>query len=1107
MAKNSSSVLDFVKTCKTQSAGSTEPTFYPAIQTLLNTIVNEKKHLGKLHIQVNPRKVEGGMPDLRIEREADQLIGVVEVKHPEKVRNDDLPDLCSKEQVQRYREAFGTVLVTNLTRWILLTPDRGTTKKELKEAPQCTLLTALDDEPEEKDIAALLGLLEQFLDSQPQSENRPKPLALKLARRAQILHKEVLTQLHTEAESHDGEMLAMLRNASTALRSDFAYDGETPPEGVMEAFADTVAQAVTYGLFYARLADRDIEHFTLGEALARFPQSVPVLYDLITLATKPAYRGKPFADAVRSVVSLLALCDPNTVEANLLKEKKHDPVVYLYEDFLHAYNPNVQDVRGVYYTPHEIVQYMVKITGEILDKHFGIPTLSDERVALLDPAAGTGTFLLEFLKTALANVQKARRRAWVQKAVEGGEDGKDRRMFGFELLPAPYVILHQRINQLLTSLGAPIADNKRAGVYLTNTLENPEWEIETKVQEKTHGYIPHEELDKMLHDKLRDTLPSFRKEMEEATSVKQWSPVLVVMGNPPWQGHSRNTGAFAEWLVQPYFFNEGDETKGKLDDIKLSKWIKNDYVKFLRFAQWKIDEAPDPINHGIVALITDHSWLSSRVFAGMRSHLLRHFSHAYIVDLHGNSRKREFPPEGKANEPVFQIQQGVAITFLVKEQGHTYRPDGKLAEVRYVDVWGTENEKQHWMESHGLSGIKDVQTPIAPHYKIGNAAGTAEGIPLENVMTPIRGRTGVMSGRDHFSMAFTRKEMEQHLKDLVQMPDQEFRRKYAKGDNLLKDADGWSVDAARESYTANPNDTPTTSILYRPFDKRWHAYGKVTSSRPGAINRAFIDQENNVAIILCPDSGTAGGRYWTSCWATKTATDVNVFRRGGGYIFPKKLADGTPGIRNEVLEALSTAYKRPVTLDDAFYYLYGLFWTPEYRKQFQADLLDGYPPVIFPTDAAAFFKVPQRGKSLIDLHTLSDPNLDDSTSVVDFPVAVTSDVIIESPHYDKESRRYYLNTTVYAEPIEPEVMEFSVGGYQSVLHEYVAARDGRTWTEEDYKAWVKAIDAIRKTSAIQTELDRIYPRLSEKTLQLEDVLPTREVLKMQHPDPPQQKLL
>jgi len=708
-------VLRFVQTCQKQSAGSTEPTFYPALQALLETLAGKGSHLKGLQIQVNPRKTEGGMPDLLLKIGADQLIGVVEVKHPAKVSNDTFFDLCVGEQVKRYRDAFGTVLVTNLTRWILLTPEMGSTKKDLKTAPACILLDSLEDEVDESAAAGLVTLLDQFLDSLPQAESRPKPLAQKMARRAQILYQEVLSELQAESAGQDGEMLTMLRNASNALRSDFSYVGNVPPMEVMESFADTVAQAVTYGLFYARLDARNRDDFSLGNALSHFPQSVPVLYELISLATKPAYSGSPFADAVRSIVALLALCDPEQVQANLLKEKKHDPVVYLYEDFLHAYNPQVQDVRGVYYTPPEIVRYMVKVTGEILTKHFGIATLNDERVAILDPASGTGTFLLEFLKTALDNVQTARRRAWVQKAVAGGADGKERRVFGFELLPAPYVILHQRIHQLLDQLGAPLDPQERAGVYLTNTLENPEWEIETEVRKSSKGFVPNQDLDQMLHEKLRDALPSFRKEMEEATGVKQWSPVLVVMGNPPWQGHSRNTGVFAEWLVRPYFFNEGDESKGKLDNIKLSKWIKNDYVKFFRFAQWKIDEAPDPLNHGVVALITDHSWLRSRVFAGMRAHLLRHFSHAYIVDLHGNSRKREFPPAGQANEPVFQIQQGVAITFLVKEPRHQHRPDGALADVHYIDVWGTYEEKSGWMASSGLDHIAEPQTLIAPH--------------------------------------------------------------------------------------------------------------------------------------------------------------------------------------------------------------------------------------------------------------------------------------------------------------------------------------------------------------------------------------------------------
>lgn len=1108
MSNAADQISNFYAECQRQLAGSTEPTFYPALQTLFTDFITEN-HNGQLHVQVNPSKVEGGMPDLRIEDKNGLLIGVVEVKHPSKVSNDQLLALCTKEQVERYREAFGVVLVTNLTRWILLDPHVGTTMKQLREAPQCTLAAGMDDEAVEADTSKQLSfLLDTFFSCAPIPESRPKPLAKRLARRAQILYEEVLKQVRLEAQEGEGELLMLLRNASTALRSDFVFkEDEEPPEEVMKAFADTIAQAVTYGLFYARLRDESPDQFTLGEAIAHFPQSVPVLYDIITLALKPNYRQSAFADAVRIIADVLRVCDPEKVKRELAKERKKDPVIYLYEDFLAEYNPEIRDTRGVYYTPAEVVQYMVKVTGEILEKHYGIASINDERVAFLDPAAGTGTFLLEFLRTALKSVQKARRRAWVQKAVAGGEDATKRRMFGFELLPAPYVILHQRINHMLEEMGAPLAAGERAGVFLTNTLENPEWEL-AKVIDK-QGKYSHDELHKALHANLKkvNALPSFRKETEDATLIKQEAPILVIIGNPPWEAHSKNKSAFIEELINPYFFNEGNPEKGKLKGIKLSKWVRNDYVKFLRFAQWKIDEAPDPLPYGVVSMITDHSWLRSRVFGGMRPHILRHFSHVYIVDLHGNSRKREFPPEGKANEPVFAIQQGVAMAFFVKEEGHEYVPDGPLAEVRYIDLWGTYGEKADWLEKSGLEAISDLQELKAPHYKIGNAAGVEEGYDIEEVASEIGGRTGVMSGRDNFSTAFSQKEMQQRLDDLVNAPEAEFRQKYGKGGKPLRDVRDWNYEEVKANYHADPSTTPVVPILYRPFDLRWHGYGRVTSSVPGAMNRAFIDQQKNYAIILCPDSDAAGGEKWSSCWATHTVTDVNIFRRGGGYMFPLYMPDGTQGIRQEVLDALKEAYGSDVALEEAFAYLYGLFWTPAYREEFQADLLDGYPPVIFPTDYSRFHKIAAVGQELLEYHTLMSKKLSDAAEVVDFPESEGVDVVVNSPEYDREARRYYFNEKVYAEPIHPEEFDFSVGGYTSVLDDYVKERVGRVWTEEDYSHWVKAVDAIRKTHDAQNALDKAYPALRKELLRLEDYESMQAVLEQSSSDGPQQRLL
>ena len=334
---------------------------------------------------------------------------------------------------------------------------------------------------------------------------------------------------------------------------------------------------------------------------------------------------------VETLSALLAHADMDAILENFgHSTRQEDPVVHFYETFLAAYNPQERERRGVYYTPEPVVSYIVRSVDHLLKEKFHRPTgLADTNTMILDPATGTGTFLY-FVIREIYEALENQRGTWDTYV----RNHLLPRVFGFELLMAPYTVAHMKLGIELREMGYTFRDEGRLGVYLTNTLEET-----ARASEAMFSQFIAEEAD-------------------AATAVKRDRPIMVVLGNPPYSGHSANKGKWIDGLVRDYYFVDG-QPLGERNP----KWLQDDYVKFIRFGEWRINQTGE----GVLAFVTNHGYLDNPTFRGMRQQLMQTFTDIYIIDLHGSARKKETAPDNSADENVFDIMQGIAIGIFVKQ--------------------------------------------------------------------------------------------------------------------------------------------------------------------------------------------------------------------------------------------------------------------------------------------------------------------------------------------------------------------------------------------------------------------------------------------------------
>ncbi len=811
------SVATFLHAVETllKAGNATEHSYRPALTQLFNTV------LAPAVATNEPRHAAYGAPDFVIARGVTPL-GHIEVKdvgvNLATVIADSertTPTTPNGKQLKRYRAALPNLLYTDglVWHWFVGGQLRLTAPLVIAQwSAQSQRLTATPHAATE-----LTTLLQQFVAHNALTVTTPRALAAQLAQLARWLD-EVIRSVF-EGEQAVGNLHQQLE----------AFKKTLLPEITIAEFADMYAQTLVYGLFAARVAQPAGATFTRFDAERLIPKTNPFLRRLFQEVGGDDLDNR-VAWLVDDCANLLAHTDMAAVLADFgAATQQQDPVVHFYETFLAAYDPKLRESRGVYYTPEPVVGYIVRSVDALLRTRFAkADGLADERTIVLDPATGTATFLHAVIQQIHANLSAAGTAGLWNTYVP---QHLLTRVFGFELLMAPYAVAHFKLGLLLGDLGYQFGSNERLGVFLTNSLAD----------------LPSAQLTLPFAQFIAD-------EGNKANKVKQQDKVMVVLGNPPYSGHSVN---ISDWIVG--LVKHGDGTAGssyyEVDGQPLgernSKWLQDDYVKFIRFGQWRIHQTGE----GLLAFITNNGYLDNPTFRGMRQSLLREFDTIYILNLHGNSKKRERAPDGGPDENVFDIQQGVAIAIFVKDG----RGAAEHATVYYADLWGQRAAKYAALAAVDVTTTvwQELQ-PTSPTYLLvpqeTSILGEYEANHALDVLAPIN-TVGIVTGQDAQVIGFT--------------------------------------EAATLDLATQHNLLPKTvaDFLYRPFDSRFIVYDKAVVTRPRSEVMPNLLGNRNIGLITTRQTRDAWDVFVTDriCGhKTCAAYDIN-------YVFPLYLypADGS----------------------------------------------------------------------------------------------------------------------------------------------------------------------------------------------------------------------
>lgn len=1041
--------------CKAGNA--TEHTHRPALKTLLEAFHPDV-------IATNePKRIKCGAPDYIITRKATPL-GFVEAKDI----GISLDDAERSEQLKRYRESLANLILTNYFefRWYL--------SGELRLTARLVKIQANGKlRVEAEGIQQLTELLQEFFATDIPVISSPKELAVRMAALARLI-RSIIGKTFTE-EGEQGALHEQMEGFRKVLLHDLTA----------EQFGDMYAQTICYGLFAAR-CNSTSGNFTRTHAAYDLPRTNPFLRKLFSHIAGPELDDR-IVWAVDNLAELLNRADIAAILKDFGRHtRQEDPVVHFYETFLGAYDPKMREARGVYYTPEPVVSYIVRSVDIILKKDFKLKdgladaskikltrlkkigkeaeAIETHKVQILDPATGTGTFLHSVIgliyETFAGN--KGMWRGYVQENLLP-------RIYGFELLMAPYAVAHMKLGLLLRETGYDFSSEERLRVFLTNTLEEA-----------------HE----------LSGLPLFTQwlaeEANSANKVKNESPVMVVLGNPPYSGHSANTGEWIAGLLRGTDSVTGQKTGNyfEMNDKPLGernpKWLNDDYVKFIRFAQWRIEQT----GYGILAFVTNHGYLDNPTFRGMRQSLMHTFDDIYLLDLHGNSKKKEMALDGSKDENVFDIQQGVAIGLFVKRS----KPLENAAHVYHADLYGARGSKYTVLAENDVATTHwRTLKPQAPYYLFVPQDQTmreeyelgwkiTDAIPV-NVL-------GFQTHRDNFAIDFEKERLRQRISAMrdIELNDTEFAQQYD-----LKNNRDWKLNIARKQLREdNLWEAKLIQCAYRPFDIRWGYLSDVAMDYPRRELNEHVAGKENLCLNTVRQTKSATWQHLVVSNVPAPAVFVEI--KDGSNIFPLYLypTAGTnlfdndspskapdsrrPNLAPEFIADFSSRLKLDFVPDgcgdltstfgpeDIFRYAYAVFHSPNYRRRYFQFLKIDFPRLPLTSDLKLFHSLCVLGKKLVALHLMEQhPSLQTR-----YPVA--GDNCVANVRYAEPTSgipgRVWINTTQYFDNVPPEVWGYHIGGYQ-VCQKWLKDRKRRQLSYDDLTHYQGIVAALARTIELQ----------------------------------------
>ena len=998
---------------KFKAGNATEHTFRGILEQLIESIVPSIRATNE------PKRQSCGAPDYILTKK-DIPVGFIEAKDIGDKDLEGAKKTGNKEQFDRYKASLNNLIFTDYLDFHLYREGQFVTKIAIGE------ITEKGIKPITENFERFENLIKDFCTHIGQTIKSSKKLAEMMAGKARLL-SEVIEKALTSDETHNED--STLKDQMNAFKQILIHD--ITPKG----FADVYAQTIAYGMFAARSHDPSLETFSRQEAYELIPKSNPFLKKLFGYIA-----GLDVDDRIKWIVddliNIFLACNVDEILKNYGKNTKmEDPIIHFYETFLSEYDPKLRKARGVWYTPAPVVNFIVRAVDDILKTEFDLPQgLADtsktkikvdvqgkkieqevHKVQILDPATGTGTFLAEVIKH-------------IHKKFEGQQGIWSNyvethllpRLNGFELLMASYAMAHLKLDLLLTETGYKPTKDQRFRVYLTNSLEEY-----------------HQDTGTLFANWLST-------EANEANHIKRDTPVMCIIGNPPYAVSSTNKNEWIEKLISDY--------KKDLDEKSYNS-LSDDYVKFIRYGQHFVEKN----GNGILAYISNSSFIDGIVFRQMRKHLLACFDKIYILDLHGNAKKKEVCQDGSQDQNVFDIMQGVSINIFIKT-GKKKKND--LGKVFNFDLFGKREHKYEYLINHNLNSVDWQKLNYSePNYffvqknfidieKYNIGFKVDELFPTNSV--------GIVTSRDAVLIGFSKEELTKQVET---------------------------------HYNINIDKTLVLKVDYRTFDKRFIYYDTKLIDRARDKVMRHILQKNTVLNI--PKQAIKGFNH---IFVGNSPCDKNFIdsagQFGAGNAFPlyiyletngqqtiEQANERTPNLNAEIIKQIAenlgltfTAEKEttentfaPIDILD---YIYGVLHSPTYREKYKEFLKIDFPRVSYPKDRDTFWKLVKLGGEIRQIHLLESSTVE--KYITQYPI--DGDNVVIKPNY--QNGKVYINETQYFDNVPEVAWNFYIGGYQPA-QKWLKDRKERKLEFEDILHYQKIIVALSETNRLMKEIDKI----------------------------------
>lgn len=1083
----------YLENIKDISTNDKEHTHRTALQNLLQAIKDNQDKQNKISIKQEPNndKEGRGAPDFLITKDF-LTLGYIENKRV----NANLDNIIKSDQILKYTKLSPNIILTDYLRFILLSLNDKNEIIICKEVKICSLdeikrviknQSLLDTKTQE-----LNELFSIFFSKIPNPINSALDFANHLSLRTRILKDELLLSSKNET------LLSLFNTFKETLYKELSY----------EEFCDSFAQTLTYSLFLAKLNNDTAKEIDLNNAKKFIPKSFPLIRSMSGFLDDSFENLENIKWLLEEIINIINHIDITSIikELNKTGEKDlfnrptilsthKDPYLHFYETFLASYDPKLREVRGVYYTPAPVVIFIINAIDEILKQDFnhkkGLSEALDKNITLLDFATGTGTFLLEAFRKALEPISK--------NSVNYNPKALIDKFCGFEFLIAPYTIAHLKISQSFKEeFNSPLNDDESLKIALTNTLY---FKSISKEQNDQNTLF---------------TLIDLTKEFKKAQKIKE-EQILIITGNPPYSGASSNKGLYEDEIKISYglepskanlskeqkkyinlYFQEKTKQntktfkaiyeKHKLENEKNTKWLLDDYVKFIRFAQSKIDSQES----GIFAFISNNSFLDNPTFRGMRYSLMQSFDKIYILNLHGDVNKKEKAPDGSKDDNVFDIKQGVSINIFIKQNSKA-----KNTNIYYHDLYGKRKDKYEFLYENDLNSIKwTLVKNNEPFYLFLPQNNDLleeynKGVSVKDMF--MLSGVGICSKRDNIVFHNNKENLMQLLKDLNTKTKDELYKIY----DIGEDSRDWKLDSAIKAVNKNCDNLENfiKKCHYRPFDKKWTYYienSKAFMAYPVYdIFEHFLENEN-IGLNVSRQSKLNGG--WQYAFITNSLVDLSLMgggNTGAGYIFPlylyptirskKFLKKENPNFNEENFTSkienfkesfrtfIDELYKEKFSPEDILGYIYAVLFHKIYREKYLDFLKIDFPKIPFTKDKNTFKNLSKLGLKLINLHLLKNDELDFNVGEALFKDIKNKNFKIQKIKYNKDTKELFINESLYFNKVSPEIYEFKIGGY-AVLDKYLKSHKEE---DIDHKHFTLIIQTLDETLKIQDEISKI----------------------------------